>query len=492
MVNGTTPEVILSPDPSLSYDRIKLGLDEYRTLLASDSDMIELPTENGKTIICRKQANEMEEYLDEAEKLLRDAAQSCDVSVLVVLRDLAAVLDDLKLNDECRLAGDLALDFAQVLGRQSPEFRQKQAETVAHIAGLSAYQSHARTLFTLAVSISEEVVANNSSHSNKEGLFLILSRAGAKYPGLLRVQWLETAVRLMTKELPQTMVEPIFCSVIYNNYGIGLSEIKQYSSSLEAYEKALSIRHTLAKDHSYDLNFACMVANMGSALRNIGKYDDAIRAYKKALEMSSTMSAEDPLYHDQLMARTLYNYGVTLMKLNQVSEAAEMGKQAISRLRNLAQTGNECTKWLCDALYHYGYACFLLGKRAEAANSYQESIFLRRPLAETDTGEERELIMALHHVAKCFLALDRRAEAAHAAKEVLQKNDGRVLEDCDEAPNFNSCFVCQRATIADPLEMVCRLPFFSSPRPAEHSEAGAAHASTSTIFAHISPINEAS
>ena len=122
MANTTASTVafsILSPDASLSYDRIKLRLEEYRTLLASDSDTIELSTENGKTVICRQQANEMEKYLDQAEILLQDVVQSRDISTLIVLhhlRDLAEVLDNLKLYDECRLTGNCALDLAEALG----------------------------------------------------------------------------------------------------------------------------------------------------------------------------------------------------------------------------------------------------------------------------------------------------------------------------------------------------------------------------------------
>src|SRR5258706_739354 len=139
---------ILSPDASLSYDRIKLRLEEYRTLLASDSDTIELSTENGKTVICRKQAKEIDEYLDQAEILLQDVLQSRDISTLVVLhhlRDLAEVLDNLTLYDECRLTGNCAIDLAEALGRRSLEFRQEQAETLAIIAGLSVYELRART-----------------------------------------------------------------------------------------------------------------------------------------------------------------------------------------------------------------------------------------------------------------------------------------------------------------------------------------------------------
>jgi hypothetical protein len=96
---------VLSPDASLSYDHIKLRLEEYHTLPASDSDTIELSTVNGKTAICRKQANEMEGYLDQAEILLRSVIQSRDISSITVLYHLFKVLVNLKLYDEYRLTG---------------------------------------------------------------------------------------------------------------------------------------------------------------------------------------------------------------------------------------------------------------------------------------------------------------------------------------------------------------------------------------------------
>jgi tetratricopeptide (TPR) repeat protein len=254
--NKTTSIVtFISPDASLSYDRIKLRLEEYRTLLASDSDMIEISTENGKSVIYRKEANEMEEYLDQAEILLRNVVQSRDTSPIVILhhlRDLAKVLDNLNLYDECRLTGDLALDLAEALGRRSLEFRQEQAVTLALIAELSVFQPRARTLFTQAVSVCEEVVENNASHSNKTSLLIVLDRAGHWALGHsdhghsdhLCTQWLGRAVQLMTEEDPPTMVHPDFRSAIYYNYVNGLYGLKQYSSALEAYCEAVSLHRT--------------------------------------------------------------------------------------------------------------------------------------------------------------------------------------------------------------------------------------------------------
>jgi len=450
---------ILSPDASLSYDRIKLRLEEYRTLLASESDTIELSTENGKTVICRKQANEMGEYLDQAEELLRDVVQSRDISTLVVLHhlcDLADVLDNLKLYDECRLTGNCALDLAEALARRSLEFRHEQAETLSLIAGLSVYQPRARTLFIQAVSICEEVVGNDASHSNKLTLLIVLRRASLRVKDHLLVQWMGYAVQLMTKELPPTMVDPYFRSVIYNSYGEGLRWLKQYSNALEAIHEAVSIRRTLVDDDpaNHTFSFAEILMNMGVALDDIGKYDDAIVAYKEVLEICTTMSTEDPFRYNELRAETLLNYGVTLEKSNQVSEAAVVKKQAVSLLRNLAQTVNECTKLLCYALHNYGIICALLGQHEGAVLASRESIPLWRALAATDAEGEFYLIVALHNIAYSFHALDKYAEANTAATEFLERNRGRVLERCGYAPEFSRCFVCQRGIIPDSLQNI--------------------------------------
>ena len=452
MANTTTSGVtfsILSPDASLSYDRIKLRLEEYRTLLASDSDTIELSTENGKTLICRTQAKEMEEFLDQAEVLLKNVVQSRDSSMLIILhhlRDLAGVLDNLKLYDECRLTENFALDLAEALGRESLEFRQEQAETVAHIAGLSVYQPRARTLFIQAISIGEEVVENDPSHSNTFKLLTVLARAGSWASGDLSVQWLGRTIQLMTKELPPTMVDPSFRSVIYYNYGVSLYQLKQYANAAEAYHESVSTRRTLVSNnpakHSY--LFAMALTNMGNTFRELGKHNDGVAAYKEVLDICTAMPTPGPLQYNELIANALVNYGTTLAKLKHFSEAAALEKQAISFYRNL---GREQTENLCTALHIYGRTCCSLGKHAEAVLAYQESIPLRRARAATDPEQENYLKGALHDIANSFNALGKCVEANAAAAEALEKNHGRVFGWCNDAPYFKSCFVCHRGTI---------------------------------------------
>jgi len=52
-------------------------------------------------------------------------------------------------------------------------------------------------------------------------------------------------------------------------------------------------------------------------------------------------------------------------------------------------------------------------------------------------------MLTLHHIALSFHALDKYPEANIAATEFLERNHGRVLENCHYALDFSACFVCQ-------------------------------------------------
>jgi tetratricopeptide (TPR) repeat protein len=462
IANTTTSAVtfsILSPDTALACDRIKLRLGAYRALLASDSDTIELPTENNKIVLCRKQASGMEVFLDQAESLLQDIVQSRDTSMLAVLhrlRDLAKVLENLKLGEECRLTGDCALRLAVVLGERCPEFKHEQAETLALIAGLSVYQPRACTLFSKAVSICEEIVEQDPSDSCKMRLFTVLVRAGCwskNYPDR-GAQWLKRAVQLITIDLPSTMAPPYLCSVIYNAYGNYLCVLKQYADAVEVFRSAVSFQYTLISNdpEKYTSSLVCSFMTMGNSHCNLGEYHEAVAAYKAAEEHCRTASTQDPLHYNALLAQTLHQYGIALSNLHQVAEAAEVQKEAVSLFRNLAQTGTEDTKLFCSALHNYGNSCHILGHHKEAVFAYSESLQLGNALTATEL--DMELVDALHNMANSLHALGQYARAEVAASKALQMNQGRVLGHCGNAPDFSSCFVCQRTTFSGAMEIL--------------------------------------
>jgi hypothetical protein len=145
------------------------------------------------------------------------------------------------------------------------------------------------------------------------------------------------------------------------------------------------------------------------------------------------MSAQYPRQYNELMAKILMSYGITLGNFNQISEAAAVEMQAISLLRNLAQTENEHTKSLCSALNNYGGSCTSLGRHAEAVLVFQECILLQRALAAANPEQESRPALALYNIVKPLRALGRHAEANDAVNE---RNQGRALEDRLDAPTF--------------------------------------------------------
>jgi len=389
----------------------------------------------------------MEQFLDRAEELLQAIVRFRDTSAITLLhhlRDLAEVLDSLKLYDECHLTGNCALGLAEALGRRSFEFRNEQAETFSLIAGLSVYQPRARTLFIQAVSLCEEVIATNIAlDTNKLSLLVVLRRASyVLHDDYLCLQWLENAVQIMTK-LSSSMVPDELSGVIYHNYGIFLYRVGQCARAVEAQHKAVLIRRALASVDpvKYTPYLAKALAGLGLSLHKLGKYNDAAAASKEALEHCRTASAQGTLQYSAQLAHTLHRYGTTLKKLNQVSKALEVEKEAASLYHDLSQTEPQYTKWHCYALYNYAGSCHSLGQHAEAVVAYQESISLLRALVALNTEEEKCLVVALHNMANSFNALGQGTKADAVATEALQMNQRRVLKGC----NDDSCFVCQRA-----------------------------------------------
>ena len=433
----------------------------------------------------------MKPFLDEAENLLRAVLQcldlptavfqSRDVPTLVLLHhlcDLAKVLDNLKLSDECRLTGNCALELAEDLVRRSPEFGNEQAKTLAFIAGLSVYQPSARDFFIRAVSICERLVADDASNSNKAHLLVVLYRAGewTHDDPALCVQWLGLALRLMNEyERPSTMVVGYFFGNLYYSYGNGLSRLGQYDQSIEAYQEALSIYRTLAKGHpgKYIHKLAQILQSMGKSFDCLEKYQDAVVAYLEAIGFLRAMSAQDPLLCNAVLAYTLHTCASALFNASppRISDAAKLEKEAVSLFRDLAETQGASPDDLCACLHSYGFYCQWLEQYAEAVIAYQELIRLWGAWAN---GPTVSLVVALYYMANSLDALGRSTEANAAARKAREMGVGIMKGICLLYPPY---FVCRESI---PCESLILPATSSSPLPPsafladvrEHSESG--------------------
>ena len=150
-----------------------------------------------------------------------------------------------------------------------------------------------------------------------------------------------------------------------------------------------------------------------------------------------------------MMARILSNYAYTLLHLTQISEAAELEKEAVSLFHDLVEAGEEATYSFCISLQNYGWCCHFLGQHTEALLAYQESIPLLHAQIATNPGKSVYLVTVLHNMANSLHDLGKTAEAEAAAIEALQMNDGELVKTCRYASNFSSCFVCQRTITSD-------------------------------------------
>jgi tetratricopeptide (TPR) repeat protein len=398
----------------------------------------------------------MGEFLQAAQDLLQQMVDSWDAPTIVVahrLRDLAIVLDELSLATECVLAGNCALSFFTVIAPWSLKLQLEQAETLALIAKLSSYEPHARTLFLQAISLCEQVVAKDGSPSKKVSLLGILDRAGGwsvEHPDL-GMQWLGQAIRIMTTELPTSMVDDYTRSRIYLHYGSRLSRLGRFSEAIDAAEKAVSLRRALSGKDPVRGKEALSQAlgNLGNRLRMLRKYEASAAAFEEALELDRSCVFQDPKSIFEHMKR-LMNYGRTLICINQVSRAAELDQQAVMRCRELVQMDAKYCTDLCSALRLYGEDCHRLGSHSETILAFGESISLARDLIERgSTKAQTYLTRSLHDMANSLHVLGCKSEAEAAATESLQRNGGKPHDTCNATRMWLECFVCRRIPILD-------------------------------------------
>jgi tetratricopeptide (TPR) repeat protein len=367
------------------------------------------------------------------------------------LRDLAILLDKLNLTTECILVGNCALSLVRAIGPWSPELQLEQAETLACIASLSPYRPHARALFLQAVTLCEGAVAQNCSRLHKKSYLGILDRAGywsEEHPDL-GIQWLGQAIRIMTTEVPPTMVNDITRSRVYLNYSLRLLRLGQFSEAMEAGQKAVSLRRALSGTNPMmgKKGLTRALISLGISLGELRKYEDSVAAFEEALELDHDFMSQDPrsVFDHTLI---LINYGSTLIYMKQVSKAAELHQKAVTYCRVLVRMDAKYTLDLCRALRHYGMDCYLLDWHSKAIPVFEESISLARSLAKAgSTRAQADLRFSLHYMANSLHILERKYEAGAAAREFLQQNDAAPLNTCGITIEGRICFICGRRPI---------------------------------------------
>jgi tetratricopeptide (TPR) repeat protein len=404
-----------------------MRLEEYTQFLKTDSPSIEFFTKNGKTIVCRKEADEMQEQLKQAEDLLQAMVESRDVPTIEVIHqlcDLATVLDQLKLQEECIVVGDCAMKLAQALGLRAFVFQKEQAQTIARIAGLDVYQSRACPLFIQAISVCEAFVIEDGSNSAKLTLLEILGKAGSiDGHDTLCVQWLGRAIDLIA-ELPSAMVNDILRGGVYTLYGVFLGNLKVDTKALAAKERAVTFWRSLSEGLDQDIyceNLAIALYNYGITLHDIGHLEDAARVKREALTLYQTLVDLGHDEHKEDLADAHTNYVVTLCDIGHFEDAARVGQQAVTLYQALVDLGHDKHKMgLARALNNYGNTLRDIGHLEDAARVGQQAVTLYQILVDLGHGKHKErLALALNNYGLTLQDIGHFEDAARVGQQAV-------------------------------------------------------------------------
>jgi len=407
-----------------------MRLEEYSQHLESDSPTIEFFTKHGSIVVCRKEANKIEDLLNSAKELLQNMIEAKNVPTIEAihrLRDLATVLDQLKLQDECMVVGNCAIKLAQALGLRAEEFQWELAQTMTLIAILGAYESRMRPLFIQAISICEASVIEDGSALAKMKLFLVLRYAGTyatKYPAL-SAQWLGRAIDLIA-ELPPALVTILpneHHGIIYGSYGMSLCKLKQYPKALAAQEHAVALYRSLASSHNgprHKQGLACALHTHGIILVKMGHLENALRVEREAVSLLRALVVRGEEGKKELVD-ALLNHGNTLYEKDRLEDALSVQRETISLCRALViHWEEEHKERLVLALQTCGYTLSKMGRLEDARSVQRENVTLLRALVvHGQVKHQEQLAVALLSYGGTLFKMGSLEDASNTHRETV-------------------------------------------------------------------------
>ena len=388
-------------------------------------------------IVCRKQANKLEDLLKAAKELLQDMIEAKNVPIIEAihrLRDLARVLDRLKLQEECLVVGDCAINLAQALGLRAREFQWELAWTISFIAGLDAYELRMRPLFIQAISICEASVIEDESNFAKMNLLLVLRYAGTfanNYPAL-SAQWLGRAIDLIA-ELPSAILTDACHSEIYSSYVLSLCKLKQYPKALAAGEHAVALIRSLASKHDeprYKLVLARTLQVHGRTLGEMGDLGNALDVEHEAVSLLRALHIDGQAEKDSLFG-TLDDYGNILFKMGRLEDELSVQRERVSLCRALVAHREEETERfaLAAALASCGRILTKMGLFEDALSVGQEAVSLFRAFVAHGEVQKENLACALQICGRALFKMGLLEDALSVKQEAVSLFRALVAHD---------------------------------------------------------------
>ena len=126
-----------------------------------------------------------------------------------------------------------------------------------------------------------------------------------------------------------------------NSLSDRLTDLGRQEEALEAVEKAVSIRLSLAEHQSdaYFPDLAVSLNVLSNRLREIGRPEEALKAVEEAVSIRRRIAEQRPKAFLQDLAKSLNNQSVCLRNLGRQEEAIKVIEEALSIFRRLDAKG---------------------------------------------------------------------------------------------------------------------------------------------------------
>ncbi|NXC28783.1 TTC24 protein, partial [Campylorhamphus procurvoides] len=195
-----------------------------------------------------------------------------------------------------------------------------------------------------------------------EAAAVALSRASGSMLQSRRFQPAEIAgVLAQCRSLCETIPDPALRGKLYNDIGLGYSQLHIFSLAAESFEQALGLcGGELEQDRRQE---AALLQNLGAAHNALHSFGTALGWHRRAAVLHSTLG------NRRAQGQCFVNLAYACSQLGNHEAAAENYLHALQAFRD---SGDMQGQWqACEGL---GTACFHLGDPQKAIRHYQETL----------------------------------------------------------------------------------------------------------------------
>jgi tetratricopeptide (TPR) repeat protein len=209
-----------------------------------------------------------------------------------------------------------------------------------------------------------------------------------------------------------------------NNLGILYQDKNDYLAALAAYQKANEIFERLAERSpaKYESSLAVTQNNLGTLFQYKNDFSAALNAYQRALEIRERLAQSDLAAYEPGVAETLHNLGTLFQNKSNYSSALNAYQKALEITERLVKVNPAAYEpYLGTILNNLGILYRNKKDYTAALNAYQKALEIRERLAKANPDTyESNLAMTLNNLGILYKDKNDYAAALNAYQKALE------------------------------------------------------------------------